>query len=65
MGEEHIDYMIMTHQLRSLNIHTTPLMIASEVSEIPHPQASSCDPLFPDYHIQRHMASSSYYRHDR
>ena len=34
-GEEHIDYMIMTNQLRSFNIHTTPLMIASEVSENP------------------------------
>jgi hypothetical protein len=30
-GEEHIDYMIMANQLRSFNIHTTPLMIASEV----------------------------------
>ncbi|XP_032778702.2 uncharacterized protein LOC116917368 [Daphnia magna] len=34
MGEEHIDYMIMTHQLRSLNIHTTPLMIASELHKL-------------------------------
>ena len=32
MGEEHVDYMIMAGQLRSFNINTTPLMIASEVS---------------------------------
>lgn len=56
MGEEHIDYMIMTHQLRSLNIHTTPLMIASEVSEIPHLEASSCDPFSQDVLIPRHIA---------
>lgn len=31
MSEEHVDYMIMANQLRSFNIHTTPLMIASEV----------------------------------
>ena len=39
-GEEHIDYMIMTNQLRSFNIHTTPLMIASEVSENPEQHIS-------------------------
>ncbi|EFX75379.1 hypothetical protein DAPPUDRAFT_107853 [Daphnia pulex] len=33
-GEEHIDYMIMANQLRSFNIHTTPLMIASELHKL-------------------------------
>lgn len=43
-GEEHIDYMIMANQLRSFNIHTTPLMIASEVSEKPSSSTTSLPP---------------------
>lgn len=43
-GEEHIDYMIMANQLRSFNIHTTPLMIASEVSEKPSSSTASLPP---------------------
>lgn len=32
VGEDHVDYMITANQLRSFNIHTTPLMAAAEVS---------------------------------